>query len=102
LYIRFPTENIVTLIGGEGKHAKNTIVYGPLDNVSPLSIKPCSFHYEYKDPIITITSLKREMEISHWGANLAIEEHYALRHDGAKYVRTSSCRLDCSFFFFKD
>jgi hypothetical protein len=70
----------------EGKRVKNTIVYGPLNDIPPLSTSPCNFHYEYKDPIITITSLKREMEVSHWGANLAVEEYYALRHDGAKYV----------------
>jgi oligosaccharyltransferase complex subunit alpha (ribophorin I) len=41
-------------------------------------------HFENSKPLITVTELQRDIEISHWGMNLAVEEHYALRNDGAR------------------
>ncbi|KAL9559332.1 hypothetical protein PS6_000799 [Mucor atramentarius] len=83
----FPTTNMVTFKGGEphhqGQQTQNSIVYGPFSDISPLSASACQFHYEYKSPIITITDLKRHVQISHWGGKLSVEENYAIRHDGA-------------------
>lgn len=83
----FPTTNIVTFKGGEphhqGQQTQNSIVYGPFSDISPLSASACNFHYEYKSPIITITDLKRHVQVSHWGGKLSVEENYAIRHDGA-------------------
>lgn len=84
----FPSSNIVTFVGGEPNHVgektQNKIVYGTYNNIKPLSTSSGNFHYEYQKPILTVTNLKREIEISHWGNNLAVEEHYALSHSGAK------------------
>jgi len=42
-------------------------------------------HFENNSPFLTIRSLVREVEISHWG-NLAVEETYSLEHTGAKFT----------------
>ena len=67
-----------------GQKTQNKIVYGTFNDIKPLSLSSATFHYEYLPPILTVTSLRREIEISHWGNNLAVEEHYALTHHGAK------------------
>lgn len=62
----------------------NKIVYGPYQNVLAGSFEIASAHFENPKSMITITDLRRDIEVSHWGNNLAVEEHYALRNDGAK------------------
>lgn len=39
-------------------------------------------HYENNSPFLTITSMIRVIEVSHWG-NIAVEETVDLRHTGA-------------------
>lgn len=39
--------------------------------------------YEFNKPLLVCTVLERDVEVSHWGGNLATEERYWLRHDGA-------------------
>ena len=39
--------------------------------------------YEFTKPILTCTSLERDIELSHWGGNLATEERYTLHNNGA-------------------
>ncbi|KAI9258646.1 Ribophorin I [Helicostylum pulchrum] len=84
----FPSPNIVSFAGGEPNHTgqktQNKITYGSFNDIKPLSHNTGTFHYEYQPPIITIKTLKRELELSHWGNNLAVEEHYSVTHDGAK------------------
>lgn len=85
---RFPTTNIVNFKGGEplhqGEHTKNSIIYGSFNDIQPLFASACSFHYEYRSPIITVTDLKRYVQVSHWGGKVSVEESYAIRHDGAR------------------
>lgn len=40
-------------------------------------------HSENNTPFLTITSMERVIEVSHWG-NIAIEEHIEVRHSGAE------------------
>ncbi|KAL9654575.1 hypothetical protein ABK040_006639 [Willaertia magna] len=62
-----------------------TINYGPYTNVAPFSQAELKVHYQNDKPWFVISSLDRIVEISHWG-NLAIEEHYEIKHGGAKLV----------------
>lgn len=39
-------------------------------------------HYENNSPFLTITSMTRVIEVSHWG-NIAVEETVDLKHTGA-------------------
>ncbi|KIW15660.1 hypothetical protein PV08_05709 [Exophiala spinifera] len=59
--------------------------YGPYDTskVSPGTTYPVSVRYEFNKPLLVCSVLERDIEVSHWGGNLATEERYWLRHDGA-------------------
>ena len=59
------------------------IVYGPYSSVPAHSGKPVSLHYENNGPFMTVLSLDRLIEVSHWG-NIAIEEAIVVRHSGAE------------------
>ncbi|KAF3914773.1 hypothetical protein ABW20_dc0100783 [Dactylellina cionopaga] len=65
-----------------------TVTYGPYDNIeTPKSdAKPEKFtvRFEFTSPIIFMEKLERDIEVSHWGNNLAIEERYWMTNNGAK------------------
>ena len=71
-----------------------TITYGPFNNV-PVTAearflitrqKNVTVHYTYDHPVIEITKLKRSAEISHWGANLNIEDKIDLHNAGPRFA----------------
>lgn len=43
---------------------------------------PMKIHFENNAPFLTISSIIRTIEVSHWG-NIAVEETIDLRHTGA-------------------
>lgn len=49
-------------------------------------------HYENNTPFLTISSITRTIEVSHWG-NIAVEETIDLRHTGA-YLKGPFSRYD--------
>lgn len=60
------------------------ITYGPYDTkIEAGAVYPVSVRYEFTKPLIVSTVLERDIEVSHWGGNLAVEERYWLRNDGA-------------------
>lgn len=66
-----------------------TITLGPFHGVPPTVGKDASaelsqfyVHYETRDPIIGIRTLKRSAEVSYWGANLNIQDEVGLFNDG--------------------
>ncbi|RIA96849.1 Ribophorin I [Glomus cerebriforme] len=63
---------------------RNTLEYGMFDGKKPNSYEELKIHYEFQQNILTIKDLRRDLEISHWGGNLAVEEHFNLTHDGAR------------------
>uniref|UniRef100_A0A7N8YRP3 Dolichyl-diphosphooligosaccharide--protein glycosyltransferase subunit 1 n=1 Tax=Mastacembelus armatus TaxID=205130 RepID=A0A7N8YRP3_9TELE len=67
-----------------GNPSKNDeiIEYGPFRDVSPFSEDTMKIHYENNTPFLTISSITRTIEVSHWG-NIAVEETIDLRHTGA-------------------
>ncbi|KAI9597992.1 Ribophorin I [Syncephalis fuscata] len=75
------------------------VTYGPYTDVQAKAAKkPIYVHYEQNTPPITAIDHKRQLEVSHWGGYLSVEEHYQIRHDGAqldgefsriKYQKTS-------------
>jgi len=68
-----------------------TITFGPFKS-QPLttaadfdpSAYRVSVHFEMNIPALTVVSLKRAAEVSHWGANLNIQDEYIIRNDGPK------------------
>jgi oligosaccharyltransferase complex subunit alpha (ribophorin I) len=66
-----------------------TLTYGPYKSIAPLSKSflqdhqlPVLVHYNYDHPVLEVTKLKRAAEISHWGANLNIQDEIALHNAG--------------------
>lgn len=63
------------------------LTYGPYESkVEAGATYPVTVRYEYTKPVLVATSLERDIEVSHWGGNLAFEERYWLRNDGATLV----------------
>lgn len=69
-----------------------TISYGPYEDKAPFSEAPLKVHEENNSPFLTVTSLDRLIEVSHWG-NIAVEEHIDVKHTGAK-LKGSFSRFD--------
>ncbi|KAF5904532.1 dolichyl-diphosphooligosaccharide--protein glycosyltransferase subunit 1 [Clarias magur] len=77
-----------------GNPSKNdeAIEYGPFKDVPPFSQDTMKIHYENNSPFLTISSITRTIEVSHWG-NIAVEETIDLRHTGA-YLKGPFSRYD--------
>ena len=64
----------------------STFSYGTYDTskTPPGTKYPVTVRYEFTKPVLACSLLERDIEVSHWGGNLATEERYWLRHDGAQ------------------
>ncbi|KAI8143937.1 Ribophorin I [Fennellomyces sp. T-0311] len=83
--VQLPTQVVQSFTGGENiQHNGNKIVYGPFKSIMPESYELLRVHFEYTKPLLTVTELVRDLEVSHWGGNLAVEENYKLHHSGAQ------------------
>lgn len=61
-----------------------TLTYGPYETKVPAGATyPVTVRYQFTKPILVASVLERDIEVSHWGGNLATEERYWLRNDGA-------------------
>lgn len=60
-----------------------TFTYGPYVKTQPFSEDAMVIHFENNSPFLSVTSLERVIEVSHWG-NIAVEEDIHLFHTGAK------------------
>lgn len=60
------------------------LTYGPYDSkIEAGAVHPVTVRYEFTKPVLVVSLLERDVEVSHWGGNLAVEERYWLRNDGA-------------------
>ncbi|CDS08914.1 hypothetical protein LRAMOSA10275 [Lichtheimia ramosa] len=83
--LQLPASRVLSYTGGpQVERTDNKIVYGPYLSVTPGSYNPFRIHYEYSKPLLTVTELQRDIQVSHWASNLAVEEHYKLEHSGAR------------------
>ncbi|KAF5393614.1 hypothetical protein D9757_000029 [Collybiopsis confluens] len=79
----FTLENPVTKSGA-------TVTYGPYNNVPSSSTQafvekyqqPVELHYNYDYPVLQVLKLRRAAEISHWGANINIQDDITLHNAG--------------------
>lgn len=73
-----------TIINNENPTKSGSkLTYGPFLNVAAGSIQPAKVRFEFTKPVLHVTDLERDVEVSHWGGNIAFEERYALFHRGA-------------------
>jgi oligosaccharyltransferase complex subunit alpha (ribophorin I) len=83
--IRFPGADIPDYTG-EPERQGSTFTYGPYDNIPAGVESAANVRYEFTKPIIHATRLERDIEVSHWGGNLATEERYWLTNKGATLI----------------
>lgn len=72
--------------GADPERQGTTYTYGPYEtsDVAPNTVYPITIRYEFTKPVITASLLERDLEVSHWGGNLATEERYWLRNNGSQ------------------
>lgn len=82
--IKLPSNDILNYTDSDFvRKEATTITYGPFQNKSGYEYESLWIHFEHNSPFITVISLKRFIEISHWG-NIAVKEEIELFHSGAK------------------
>lgn len=92
--VKFPSSNIPDYTspsklksGNDPEKQGSTLNYGPYTKVAPDATYPLTFRFESTKPILASSRLERDIEVSHWGGNLAVEERYWLRNDGANLTK---------------
>jgi oligosaccharyltransferase complex subunit alpha (ribophorin I) len=81
----FAADNVATKSGA-------TVTYGPFNDLPPSTNdnfisehqQPIIVHYNHDQPVLEVVQLTRSAEISHWGANLNIEDNIHLHNAGPK------------------
>ncbi|XP_072181810.1 dolichyl-diphosphooligosaccharide--protein glycosyltransferase subunit 1-like [Diadema setosum] len=73
-------------------HSEDSITYGPYEDVAPMTPEALKVHYENNSPFLTVTTMTRVIEVSHWG-NIAVEETVDVSHTGA-LLKGSFSRYD--------
>lgn len=59
------------------------LTYGPFGEKPAGAASPASVRFEFTKPVTHVSNLDRDVEVSHWGGNVAFEERYTLKHRGA-------------------
>jgi len=89
--VKFPSGNIAdfTKLPGAGdvkefpQRQGSKLVYGPFDSQPAYASQPVTVRFEFNKPVTHVSRLERDIEVSHWGGNVAFEERYTLHHRGA-------------------
>ncbi|TAQ87692.1 hypothetical protein B7494_g3992 [Chlorociboria aeruginascens] len=93
--VKFPTTNIPehTIIPGTKGEPESPqkqgskFTYGSFGEVPAGAVEPVRVRYEFTKPLIHISRLERDVEVSHWGGNVAFEERYTLHNRAANLSR---------------
>ena len=99
--IKFGSTNIkeytdTTGLAGNSEPPKKSgakLTYGPFNGVAAGTIKNISVRYEHTQPLIHVSRLERDIEVSHWGGNIAFEERYTM-HNLAANLSTQFNRVE--------
>ncbi|KAI9789052.1 MAG: dolichyl-diphosphooligosaccharide--protein glycosyltransferase subunit 1 [Peltula sp. TS41687] len=67
-----------------------TFTYGPYGSIPAGAVAAVEVRYEFTRPLVHARLLERDLEISHWGGNLATEERYWLANVAAKLSKQFS------------
>lgn len=90
--VKFPTPEIPDYTKSTEANSENSedpqkqgsvLTWGPYGEVAAGSVSHASARYEFTKPINHVSLLERDIEVSHWGGNLAVEERYWLTNRGA-------------------
>ncbi|KAK9413038.1 putative Dolichyl-diphosphooligosaccharide--protein glycosyltransferase subunit 1 [Seiridium unicorne] len=89
--VKFPSSDIpdYTTIAGTGdvkefpEKQGSKLTYGPFPEVPAGAVSPVQVRFEFTKPVTHVSLLERDVEVSHWGGNVAFEERYTLFNRGA-------------------
>ncbi|KAI1118980.1 Ribophorin I [Nemania sp. NC0429] len=89
--VKLPSSDVpeYTKIAGNGETKQfpvkqgSKLTYGPFPEVPAGASSPVRVRYEFNKPVTHVSRLERDVEVSHWGGNVAFEERYTLFHHGA-------------------
>ena len=91
--LKLPTVDVpdaVTIpksLNAEGKEDPQkqgtSYTYGPYKDIEAGALQEVSVRYEFTKPLTHATLLERDVEISHWGGNIAFEERHWLTNRAA-------------------
>lgn len=89
--VKLPTTNVpdYTKLPGHGdikefpQKQGSKLVYGPFGEQEAGATLPATVRFEFTKPVTHVSLLERDVEVSHWGGNVAFEERYTLHHLGA-------------------
>jgi oligosaccharyltransferase complex subunit alpha (ribophorin I) len=59
------------------------LTYGPFSARPTGATTPAAVRFEFTKPVTHVARLDRDVEVSHWGGNVAFEERYDLHNRGA-------------------
>ncbi|KAF9926629.1 proteasome regulatory particle base subunit [Linnemannia zychae] len=71
----------------------NQVILGPYNDVNSLEHGIFEVQYELTGAVSHVRKFRREIEISQWGNNLAVEEHYSFVNRGAE-LKGQFSRID--------
>ncbi|BFZ58314.1 dolichyl-diphosphooligosaccharide--protein glycosyltransferase subunit 1 [Savitreella phatthalungensis] len=72
---------------GDGNLQGSTVTYGPFKDVAGGEKLLATIRYEATAPIAVVRSLARDIEVSHWGGNIAFEDSYSLTNRAAQLAK---------------
>ena len=84
--IKFPSANVpdyTKLPKGGPEKQGSKLIYGPFSETPAGAVEPLEVRFEFTKPVIHVSNLERDIEVSHWGGNVAFEERYTMYHRGA-------------------
>jgi oligosaccharyltransferase complex subunit alpha (ribophorin I) len=93
--VKFPGTNIpeYTIVPGvkgspeSPQKQGSKFTYGTFGEVPAGALEPVKVRYEFTKPLIHISRLERDIEVSHWGGNIAFEERYTLHNRAANLTK---------------
>lgn len=96
--VKFPSVHVpeYTIIPGVGGQPEAPLVqgskftYGPYGEVPAGATEPVKARYEFTKPLIHVARMERDIEVSHWGGNIAFEERYTMTNRAANLSKPFS------------
>lgn len=89
--VKFPSANIAehTIVAGSKgdpespQKSGSKFTYGTFSDLPAGAVEPVKVRYEFTKPLIHVSQLERDIEVSHWGGNVAFEERYTMTNRAA-------------------
>ena len=80
---KLPTSDVPHYTPG-GELQASTLTYGPYTNGADRGNDIISIRFEHTVALPIITYFERDIEVSHWGGNIAFEDRYAITNNAAR------------------